>query len=89
MDNVIGSVVGALVSGILIIGYDGLKRYRDQEHEKKKFRLWQELSKDGIYGRPLSALSNREHLVYELRKDGLVEVSIANNVFVIKTPPVD
>ena len=66
--------IATLLSGLLIVFNEWLKRCCDNRHKKKKFKLWQEIYNNGIKGKEFS---QPDFLLYELIEDGLVEIEIS------------
>ncbi|MBI5182391.1 MAG: hypothetical protein HZA06_05730 [Nitrospirae bacterium] len=62
-----------LLSGLLIVINEWVKKYFENKHKIKKFELWVEILNEGKMGKELSTL---DPFLYELLAEGLVETKI-------------
>lgn len=63
-----------LISGILIVSNEWLKRYLDNNHKKKKFKLWGKIYNTGVGG---EKFLQPDPILYELLENGLIELEIS------------
>lgn len=66
--------LATLISGLLIITNEWVKRWLDSRHNKKKLGLWKEVYHEGAKG---LQFSKRIDLLYDLLKDDLVELDFS------------
>ncbi|MDA8170483.1 MAG: hypothetical protein M0Z48_01460 [Nitrospiraceae bacterium] len=71
---IIAAIIGAIVSGGLIILNEWVKRFFQKRHEKKKFKLWRKIFNEGIMGKVVIVEKKEDppDLLYELHKDGVI-----------------
>lgn len=72
----LATLISGLLSGGLIIANEWGKRWLDNNHNKKKLDLWKEVYDAGPSGLQLKH-SKRIDLLYDLLKDGLVELNFS------------
>lgn len=68
------TLISGILSGILIILNEWLKRYLDKKHKKKMFELWREIYNTSTSGKEFS---QPDPILYELLKDELIELQIS------------